>query len=54
MLLTLAILLLIAWLIGFFAFNIVAAAYHILLGLAVLCFIIWLFRAGARASKTTP
>jgi hypothetical protein len=51
MLLLIAILLLIAWLLGFFAFHIVAAAYHILLGLAVLCFIIFLFRAGK--SRTT-
>jgi hypothetical protein len=54
MLLTLAILLLIAWLIGFFAFNIGAAAYHILLGLAVLLFIIWLVRLGTSRRPTTP
>ena len=52
MLLTLAILLLIAWLIGFFAFHIVVAGYHILLGLAVQCSIIWLFRAGSRRTAT--
>lgn len=52
MLLTLAILLLIAWLIGFLAFHVVAAAYHILLGLAIVCFIIWLVRLGT-GRKTT-
>jgi hypothetical protein len=48
MLLTLAILLLIAWLVGFLAFHVAVGAFHILLGLAVVLFIIHLFRAGSR------
>ena len=47
MLLLLAILLLVAWLLGFFAFHVVAGAFHILLGLAVVLFIVHLFRAGS-------
>lgn len=50
MLLLIAILLLVGWLLGFFAFHVVAGAFHILLGLAIVLFIIHLFRAGSRRS----
>jgi len=47
MLLLLAILVLIAWLLGFMAFHIVSGAFHILLGLAILLFVVHLIRAGS-------
>lgn len=50
MLLLLAIILLIAWLLGFIAFHVTMGAIHILLGLAIVLFI-WHLVAGRR---TTP
>jgi len=47
MLLLLAILVLIAWLLGFIAFHIVSGAFHILLGLAILLFVVHMIRAGS-------
>ena len=47
MLLLLAILVLIAWLLGFIAFHVVSGAFHILLGLAILLFVVHVIRAGS-------
>ena len=47
MLLLLAILVLIAWLLGFIAFHVVSGAFHILLGLAILLFVVHLIRTGS-------
>lgn len=50
MLLALAIILAIAWILGFGIFHVASAAIHILIALAVLALILHLVRAGARAS----
>jgi len=43
MLLTLAVILFIAWILGFVAFHIASGAFHILLGAAIVLAIIHLF-----------
>ncbi len=50
MLLALAIILAIAWILGFGIFHVASAAIHILIVLAVLSLILHLVRSGARAS----
>jgi hypothetical protein len=47
MLLLLAILVLIAWLLGFIAFHVASGFFHILLGLAIVLFVVHLIRAGS-------
>jgi len=49
MLLLLAIVLFIAWLLGFVAFHVAAGAIHILLGIAIILFI-WHLVSGRRAT----
>lgn len=44
MLAIIAAVLLVLWLLGFLAFHVTAGAFHILLGLAVILFIVHLFR----------
>jgi hypothetical protein len=48
MLLTIAIILLILWALGFFAFHVAGGLIHILLVIAIIVFI-WNFIAGRRA-----
>jgi hypothetical protein len=50
MLLALAIILAIAWILGFGIFHVASAAIHILIALAVISLILHLVRGGARAS----
>jgi len=49
MLLILAIILLIAWFLGFLAFHVASAAIHILLALAIIAFI-WHLVGGRRTT----
>jgi len=50
MLLALAIILAIAWILGFGIFHVASAAIHVLIVLAVISLILHLVRGGARAS----
>ena len=52
MLLALAIILAIAWILGFGIFHVATAAIHILIALAVLALILHLVRAGSRRVHT--
>ena len=50
MLLALAIILAIAWILGFGIFHVASAAIHVLIALAVVSLILHLVRGGTRAS----
>ena len=48
MLLTIGVILLVLWALGFFAFHVAGGLIHLLVVFAIIAFIVHLFRGGAR------